>query len=336
MVSYNLSEIAGSANTVFTNADGEATITLRDNDLFGLSNIAVRAQGATETNISMTITHEDYPTRTLVKSISIAANNLSISITQSTISTKAASIFEPTKPSIDIDVAAQDLFGKQVAAEIRLVWFDNPNDPGKAERLNAIVPLDIIGITPHTFTIDPSNLFEGEHTLLLIARKDGITTTKIITTGNNTANDARTKISSTDQFEFIDFPIETLRKIIIEPNTIEDVVISIFGILSGLIIAYAFTRIKERGLVVASYNKVCPHCEEYIYRSQKVCPNCGRDVIEKSSTVDPPTGGGGENEVQTATDSVVESETKPDDKDKWPDDDPFKIGPAETKEDSDT
>jgi hypothetical protein len=284
-ISYSIKNVPGSDNSVFTNVDGEAVITFRDSDLFGLSNLAIAYGGATNTTIIMQITHSSYPTRTLEKTITVLGNKLKITANPVQTNIKQASLFEPKKSVIDVEVATEDSFGKLVTAEVRLNW-SNPE-------LNKIFNLDELGthITPYTFSVDPSALPVGEHNFLIIAKKDGITTTHVV---KNPGNITLAKVSSlqsiesTDQIDFFDRPVVLARKIIIEPNTIQDIIISIVGILSGFVIAKGVGIATEKGLILTKQKRHCPHCEEFIGGKQKVCPHCGRDVpVEEKSKKEP-------------------------------------------------
>lgn len=290
-IAYSIDGVPNSNNTVFTNVDGEAVVTFRDNILFGLSNLAIIAKGSTNTTINFNIQQSSYPTKTIQKSISILGNNLKITANPVQTNIKQPSIFDSNKLSpIDVEVAVEDSFGRVIPAEVRLAWNDSS--------LNSAYNLDDLGthIAPYTFSIDPNKLPVGELNFMIIATKDGITTTHQVT-GTSQAQ-TQFKIASTNsasQNTIINNPVVITRKIIVEPSTISDILISIVGILSGLIIAKVATMIRERGEEVVGITRSCPHCEEIISGNSGVCSHCGRDVepLKKKNKKGDNSGGSG-------------------------------------------
>ncbi len=264
-ISYSITNVPNSNNTVYTNANGETIITLSESNLLGLSNLAIIAQGSTNTSIVLEINHTSYPLKILKTDITVVANSLKITANPVQATVQQPLIFTSTRLApIDIEVSVADSFGKIVPAEVQLVWNNS--------KLNSAVDLTQLGvhIAPYTFSIDPNSLPVGEHTFIIEATMDGITTTHSI--GSSQANS-----------QTINHPAILLRKIIMQPSTIQSAFLSLFGILSGFVMVYAYSMVQEKLLIYSKRRRYCPHCEEVIVTGVHVCSHCGRDIPPEES-----------------------------------------------------
>jgi hypothetical protein len=272
-VTYSIQGLPNSQNQVFTNTDGEATITFRDNILFGLSNLAIVARMDDPTNFSETITtifltieHIDYPTRQISREITILPNNIKISANPVQSVMKAKNLFEEIKPKIDIEVATEDLFSRVIPAEVHIEWAD----PEWNRHL--VLNPESKHLSPYTFALDPTDLPSGEYELLIIARKDGITTTAIL--------EVETDGLELDQLQIIDIPAITARRIIVEPVTLADIGYAFIGVITGFAVAFLIGLGKDY-LKESVFYKNCPYCKSHIKKSIYVCSSCGRDLPSK-------------------------------------------------------
>ncbi|RMG25094.1 MAG: zinc ribbon domain-containing protein [Methanobacteriota archaeon] len=281
-ISYRVKEIPEIKNTVFTDLDGEATISFRDQELFALSNLAIIANQGRNTNnletinvtIEMTLNSSLYPVRTIERTLTILPNSLVITANPVQLSVKEANIIEQSIPPIDVEVAVSDIFSRVVNAFVSITW----SDP----KINDIVPLNAAEkhLSPYTFSVDVSSLPAGNYTLLIIAEKDGITSTVEIDTNNPGLSLA--------QVPEIHRPVITARNIVIESSTVEDVAISLFSVLSALAIAKGIEFLGGFSLQVIGITRKCPFCDEVISSRVPVCPNCGRDVKDNEKPKDTP------------------------------------------------
>ncbi|MCY3412223.1 MAG: hypothetical protein INQ03_11370 [Candidatus Heimdallarchaeota archaeon] len=233
---YSVLEIPEITNTVFSNNDGEATITLRDTDLSLLSNYAIVAnrdkvdREISSVTIQITMSHPNFEGRTINKVLNILPNSLKITANPVQTSIKEKNILQSAVKPIEIEVAVEDLFSRVVNAYINIQWDDNAT--------NSFVDLSEveIHISPYTFTLDPSNLPAGEYTLLVIAQKEGITTTAEITT----VSEETLGLSQ----DTVSIPVITHRTIIVETSTIEDVIITAISLFIALLLAQVTNVIK--------------------------------------------------------------------------------------------
>ncbi len=249
-ITYSVLEIASISNEVFTDNDGEATITLRDADLFALSNLALRNNILNDGDLQRStavllfnMTHSDYQDKGIARVLNIIPNNLKIIANPVQSVVKERNALQSEIAPIQIEVSVEDLFSRVVPAYVNLEW---ANDSSFA---NQFTDLSTIGthVSPYTFNLDPSNLPAGEYTLLVIAQKEGITSTvEIITT---------TEGIGLSQLE-LSIPVVVPRTIIVETSTTQDVLItasSIFIALmiaqSGNIFSFAMKKIKTKSEV---------------------------------------------------------------------------------------
>ena len=268
-IKYSIANVYGSNNTVFSNANGEATITLTTNDLLGLSNLAVIAQGNTNTSIILEVSHDTYTTVIVQNLITVLANSLKITANPVQLSATQSLPFVSSQISpIDVEVSVADSFGEPVPAEIYLAWNDSS--------LNSAMNITELGthIAPYTFTIDPTNLPVGDHAFVIYATMDGITSTHQFSS------------SSSSKVPVISHPATLARKIVINPSTIQSAFLSLFGILSGFVMVYAYGMTQEKVLIYSKRRRYCPHCEEVITMDVAVCSHCGRDVSPGEPTSD--------------------------------------------------
>ncbi len=271
-IHYQIKELPGIKNTVFTDLDGEATITLRDSELFALSNLAILSnQGkitsdlkAINVTIEMTLNSSLYPVRTIQRPLTVNPNSLIITANPVQLSVKEANIVQQSIPPISVDVSVSDLFSRVVNALVSITWAD--------EKVNEIIPLDPEKkhLSPYTFSVDVSKLPAGNYTLMIIAEKDGITSTVEIETMNPGLH--------LNQQPQISKPVVALRNIVIETSTVEDIVISLVSVLSALLFAQGANLLWDYSFNLLGMKRKCPHCDEFISRKNKVCSHCGRDV----------------------------------------------------------
>lgn len=283
-ISYQILELPEIRNTVFTDLDGEASITIRDTDLFALSNLAILANQGRDTNdletinvtVSMTLNSSLYPVRTINRPLTISPNSLVITANPVQLSVKEANIIQQSIPPIDVEVAVSDIFSKVVNAFVSIEWRD--------KSINNFVPLnpEEKHLSPYTFSVDVTKLPAGNYTLIIIAEKDGITSTVDVETLNPGLALA--------QVEKINRPVITARNIIIEASTTEDIAISLFSVLSALAIAKGASFLGSFSLQVIGINRKCPFCDEIISAKNEVCSHCGRDIPKKGEKPSPDAG----------------------------------------------
>ncbi len=274
-ISYRILELKGIQNKVFTDADGEASITLRDTDLVLLNNYALFSnQGRDNTalrsvnvTVELTVKSSLYPTKIIHRPLTILPNSLVIIANPVQMRVKEANIVNNEIPPIEIEVAVNDLFSRTVNAFVSLEW----SDPS----INDIVFIDPTEkhISPYTFSLDISKLSAGNYTFFVIAEKDGITNSVQI-------NATKPKIGLS-QISEIHKPVVIARTIVIESATIEDLAISMVGVLSALIFAKAYSFGYETFLRIIKIKRKCPYCDELISSKIPVCSSCGRDVNPK-------------------------------------------------------
>ncbi len=289
-VKYSFDEVPVISNTVFTDADGEATISLRDNDLIALNNLAILAnEGSTgfdlrtiNTTITMTVKSALYPEKVIKRDLTILPNSLIITANPVQLSVKEATIFDNAIPPIEVEVAVNDIFSKVVNAFASIEW----RDPA----INKYAELDPTEkhITPYTFSVDVSKLPVGNYSLLITAEKDGITSTVDIKAENN-------GLGLSQQFKDVVKPVVAVRNIVIEASTTEDIALSMISVLGALLIAKLPGILSPLALKLLGLRRKCPHCDEWISTKNEVCSFCGRDVNTEGDSPDddsPKNGGG--------------------------------------------
>lgn len=290
-VKYSFDEVPVISNTVFTDADGEATISLRDNDLIALNNLAILANEGSSgldlntinTTITMSIKSALYPEKVIKRDLTILPNSLIITANPVQLSVKEATIFDNAIPPIEVEVAVNDIFSKVVNAFASIEW-RNP-------AINKYAELDPAEkhITPYTFSVDVSKLPVGNYTLLITAEKDGITSTVDIKAENN-------GLGLSQQFKDVVKPVVAVRNIVIEASTTEDIALSMISVLGALLIAKLPGILSPLVLKLLKIKRKCPHCDEWISTKNNVCSFCGRDVDPEGDSPDddsPKKGGGG-------------------------------------------
>jgi hypothetical protein len=280
-IEYVVPKIPSIANTVFTDADGEATITLRDSDLFSLSDLAIlfndlrNDNAEVNTTIRMVMTAENYPTKVLTRVISILPNDIVITANPVQPAIKEKNILQESLPPIEIEVATSDLFSRVINSLVHIEWnnteWDSFVDLSDREE----------HVTPYTFSLDPSSLPAGAYTVLIVAVKDGITSTVAI---EAIVDDAGLSLSQ----EQIVKPKVLGKTIIVEASTIEDVAFTAISVIGALALAWIGGVFAEF-LKELIFTKECPHCGSPLGRRTKalVCKWCGNDLPWTKNTLNP-------------------------------------------------